>query len=289
MPAILLTGIATLDIINTLDHYPAENTEVRVQKQHMQCGGNACNSAVVLKQLGVSTHLLSNRAADNHASEIFSFLQQQGIHTDLCPVQLSGSTPVSHIILNTKNASRTICHYRDLAELAAADFIKLDFSAFDWLHFEARNCIELKKMLHHVQPLNIPVSIELEKPRDSIAEIMPYAQLLLISRPFAESQGFHSATDCLQHFAKKFPDKMITCTWGEQGAWAYTRSSIIHQPAATITNPVETLGAGDTFNAGIIASLLKQHSLPHALCFASQLAANKCRQNGFEQLIIPDK
>ena len=289
MPAILLTGIATLDIINTLDHYPVENTEVRIQKQHMQSGGNACNSAVVLKQLGISTHLLSNRAADNHANEIFSFLQQQGIHTDLCPVQPSGSTPVSYITLNAKNASRTICHYRNLTELQASDFLKLDFTVFDWLHFEARNCIELKKMLQHVQSFNTPVSIELEKPRDLIDDVIPYAQLLLISRPFAESRGFHSATECLQHFAKKFPDKLITCTWGEQGAWAYTRTSIIHQPATTISHPVETLGAGDTFNAGIIASLLKQHSLPQALGFASQLAANKCRQNGFEQLIIPDE
>jgi ketohexokinase len=45
-------GIATLDIINVVDTYPAENSEVRALSQQKVRGGNATNSLVVLSQLG---------------------------------------------------------------------------------------------------------------------------------------------------------------------------------------------------------------------------------------------
>ncbi|VAX01070.1 hypothetical protein MNBD_GAMMA19-1040, partial [hydrothermal vent metagenome] len=52
MARVLVVGIATLDIINTVDDYPEEDTEVRASTQVMRRGGNACNTAVVLQQLG---------------------------------------------------------------------------------------------------------------------------------------------------------------------------------------------------------------------------------------------
>ena len=52
MARILTVGIATLDIINRVARYPAEDTEIRALGQHRQRGGNASNTAVVLSQLG---------------------------------------------------------------------------------------------------------------------------------------------------------------------------------------------------------------------------------------------
>ncbi|MGD8712214.1 MAG: carbohydrate kinase, partial [Thiohalophilus sp.] len=40
MSRILTTGIATLDIINQVDHYPAEDEELRAELQSIRCGGN---------------------------------------------------------------------------------------------------------------------------------------------------------------------------------------------------------------------------------------------------------
>ena len=48
MSHILTVGIATLDIINLVDHYPAEDEEMRALAQHIECGGNAANTASVL-------------------------------------------------------------------------------------------------------------------------------------------------------------------------------------------------------------------------------------------------
>lgn len=287
MSNILLTGIATLDIINQVDHYPVEDSEIRALNQIIRCGGNACNSAIVLQQLGLSASLLTNRADDVNASQIFTELAQRSINTTLCPVQKSSITPTSYITSNTQNGSRSIIHYRNLEELSADYFTKVNLSHYDWLHFEARNCQQLELMLQHAKTFNKPISIELEKDREHIDLIIPFADVLLLSKPFAKSHGFDNAATCIEHFSSLYTDKIITCTWGDQGAWLYTDSHIQHQPAFEIDKPVETLGAGDTFNAGFISSIIHNMSPIVALQFACQLAANKCLQSGFDKIIIP--
>jgi len=251
MPRILLTGVATLDIINLTEHYPTEDSEVRALEQHIRCGGNACNSAVVIQQLGIQASLLSNLADDAHADSIRCQLQNQQIDLSFCPRQADSITPTSCITLSQNSGSRSIVHYRQLDELRADDFTCVDLSVFQWLHFEARNCVQLRAMLQYACGFNIPISIELEKPRPHMDAIPGYADVLLISRMYAESLQFNDARSCVEHFASIYPDKIISCSWGKLGAWAYDRNSIIHQPAEPVAQPVETLGAGDTFNPNV--------------------------------------
>ena len=287
MHSILLTGISTLDIVNTVDGYPAEDSEVRACTQAIRTGGNACNSAKVLQQLGISTHLVANTADDLSANFILGDLKQKKINTSLCPIENNSSTPTSYITLNKHNGSRTIVHHRQLNELSANYFNNLILDEFNWLHFEARNCEKLKSMLEHAATFRKTISIEVEKPREHLEDILAFADVLLLSRPYAESQGYTSANECLKHFSKKYPLTIITCTWGAQGAWAYDTNNIIHQPAYKINKTTETLGAGDTFNAGFIASQINKRSVKDSLSFACQLAANKCQQTDFTNLTIP--
>jgi len=289
MPDILLTGVATLDIINHLPDYPAEDSEVRATAQHIQTGGNASNSAIVMQQLGLNTHLLASRADDYNAQQLFTALNARHIDTSLCPLQKHSTTPTSYITLNSTNGSRSIVHYRNLRELQADDFTVLELNHIDWFHFEARACDQLRDMLKHATSFAKPISIELEKPREGVDDIMQYADLLLISRPFALSRGFNNASQCLQFFAEKYPDTMISCTWGEQGAWLAHQSQIIHQPAFNVKQVIETLGAGDTFNAGLISALVKNNKPAQALAFACELAANKCQQFGLDNLTVTDE
>ena len=47
---------------------------------------------------------------------------------------------------------------------------------------------------------------------------------------------------------------------------------------------LDTLGAGDTFNAGLIHSLSTGNSLEASLKFACKLAGNKCGMLGYNGL-----
>ncbi|WP_247869879.1 PfkB family carbohydrate kinase [Methylophaga sp. SB9B] len=192
--------------------------------------------------------------------------------------------PTSYITLNRQNGSRTIVHHRDCPELSFDAFRQIDLTQFDWLHFEGRNITELAKILKHCRQNspNVPISLEIEKPRDSIESLFDMADWLFFSRAYAEAKGYRLAEDlfdavCHAHSA--------TCTWGAEGAYGLHNAQMIFCPATKIPKAVDSLGAGDTFNAGMIHSLLAKKSLNDSLQFASQLAARKCQQYGFENLV----
>ena len=57
--------------------------------------------------------------------------------------------------------------------------------------------------------------------------------------------------------------KLVCITEGAKGGTGYTTSHTVHAPATKVT-VVDTVGAGDTFNAGVLASLHKAGALTKA-------------------------
>lgn len=50
--AVLCVGIVCLDIVNYCDRYPQEDDDIRATDQKWRKGGNAANTASVLRLLG---------------------------------------------------------------------------------------------------------------------------------------------------------------------------------------------------------------------------------------------
>jgi len=289
MSLFLLTGIATLDIINSVDHYPLEDEELRATKRRLTPGGNALNTANMLSRLGHRAELLVQFANDPAAAFIQETLTTYNLGHRYCP-HVNGATPTSYITLNTANGSRTIVHYRDLPELDHTAFTQLPIEQFDWLHFEGRNVSETLKMIRHARKrlMDQPVSIEIEKPRTHIEALIPLADIIIFSRAYARAKGYASANDLLLHMRSLNHHASLICAWGEEGAWALeaekqSAAHIIHTAAAQ-DRVIDTLGAGDTLNAGLIGALADGDFLEEALDKAVTLASHKIANHGFEHL-----
>lgn len=287
MSRILSVGIASLDIINHVDHYPGEDEELRALAQEHRRGGNAANSACVLSQFGHQVGLLCTLADDAAGAQIRRDLQAHAVLTDPIVTLDPGHTPTSCITLNRANGSRTIVHYRDLPELRAGDFPYPQIENYDWFHFEGRNIETSEQMLRRLseQRVDQPISIEIEKPRPGIDRLYNYADILLFSRAFALQQGYTCADDLFDALRQQGTSALLVCSWGEQGARACDRhGNRYHQPAFVPEQVIDTLGAGDTFNAGLIHALLEGRSLETALTVACELAGRKVGQTGFAHL-----
>src|SRR3569623_518989 len=151
MARILGIGIATLDIINHVEGYPAEDSEVRALAQRISRGGNCTNTLVVLSQLGHRCGWGGVLAEESDAARITADLDSY--HIDLAPVRriARGKMPTSYIIVNQRNGSRTIVHYRDLPEYGYDDFAAIDLDGYHWLHLEGRHIDDSLRMLEHAR------------------------------------------------------------------------------------------------------------------------------------------
>ena len=289
MARVLAVGIATLDIVYEVESYPPEDGEVRALARAIRRGGNATNTLVVLSQLGHSCEWAGVSATGPEAETIFSELQRYGIGSQYCKQLNRGQVPTSYIVVSRANASRTIVHYRDLPEYGFTAFKSIPLNEFDWLHFEGRNVAETLLMMRQVRAQRpmLPVSLEVEKSRQNIETLYPYADLILLSLDCAEQRGF-SAEQLLAETRKLAANADIVCTLGNKGAVAQgRRGERIRSQAFPPQRLVDTLAAGDTFNAAMIDAFLRGVSLAEALRFACQLAGNKCAQSGLHGLHIP--
>ncbi len=288
MARILGIGIVTLDIINTVRRYPLEDGEIRASAQRRSRGGNATNTLVVLSQLGHRCAWAGVVADGADGQHVLADLGGHGIDTRLCRTVAGSTIPTSYITLSAETGTRTIVHYRELPEYDFASFAVIDPVEFDWLHFEGRQVAETKRMLeraHELAPA-VPRSVEIEKPRADIESLFEAAEVLMFSRHYALAAGYQDGTDFLRAMRSLAPEPILVCAWGEQGACALSEDDqLCVSPAFPPSRLVDTIGAGDVFNAAMIHGLVTGLTLEATLEDACRLAGRKCGQEGLDGLV----
>ena len=284
---VLGVGIATVDIVNLVADYPPEDAEVRAFDQRIVRGGNAANTLAALRQLNRRCAWFGTLADDAGAVLIADDLARRGISHEHA-VTISGAhTPTSYIALSRATGSRTIVHYRKLRELSARDFDAVPLTDLAWVHFEGRNPAETAAMITRVrrERPDLPVSVEIEKPRDAIERLYRGADLLIFSRAFVAAMSPQGSTaDPAAFLRQRIGDSdadLCILPWGSTGAYGLARDgepvfAAAHRPAVL----VDTLGAGDVFNAAIIDGLMHGLELPHLLAHATHIAGEKCGRHG---------
>ena len=282
MAVVLGVGIATLDIINLVERYPAEDEEIRAVSQRRSRGGNATNTLVVLSELGHRCAWAGVLPREADGEFVREDLERHRIDLRHVERPERGKLPVSCILASRSTGSRTIVHYRDLPEYPFEAFDRIDLSPFHWLHFEGRAVEELAPMLEKAATRPVPVSLEVEKPRAGIERLFGLPDLLLFSRVYALSRGFDSPETFLRQAVPAGSEAWLA--WGDTGAWSRDRQGRLHFHAAPRVEVVDSLGAGDSFNAGVIHGHLSGWAVPRILEAAVNLASAKCARQGFDGL-----
>jgi ketohexokinase len=277
---VLGVGIATLDVVHVVDRYPTEDAEVRALDLHRRRGGNATNTLAALDQLGHGVSWAGTVADDAESLEVLGLARGEGIDTRHAVVCPGGRTPTSCVTSSLATGSRTIVHHRDLREYGAEDFARVPLTGLDWVHFEGRNVGELGPMLRRCRDEGVPCSLEVEKPRDGIEALLDLPDLVLFSRQYAHHRGFADGASLLQSLPER-AGQALYCAWGDAGAWAIGADRVpAHSPAFPPARLVDTVGAGDVFNAGVIDGQLRGLTVPAILRHACRLAGVKCGRNG---------
>lgn len=81
-----------------------------------------------------------------------------------------------------------------------------------------------------------------------------------------------------------FCSAVLFCTWGAEGAACLFKGDLLRSSALAQSQIVDTVGAGDTFIAGVIYCISRGHTLLTTLKFSCEMASRKVSRSGFDGL-----
>ena len=239
------------------------------QPQAAKAGGAMLNSTVSLGRIGLPVSFISEYANDNVGKIIDNFLQENGVDTDFVDHFKEGKTKLALAFLNEKNdASYTF--YQDYPELRLnikfPAIIKDDiilcgsiYAITDEIRKKFMDLISMAKKNSAIviyDPNFRPShSSDLDKLLPLIIENMQNAKLIRGSDEDFKNIFGANTPDEAWKVVRKYCNCLVY-TANSEGVYVRT-ISYSGKFAVKAIKPVSTIGAGDNFNAGMMAAIYR--------------------------------
>jgi len=240
-------------------------------------GGAGFNTAIALGRLGVPVSFFGGLSTDFFGARLKAEFAASGV--DMSHARLSGRpTTLAFVRLrdgqpdyafHDENSAGRMLAQADLPALGE-EVSALHFSGISLVQEPCGSTYETLMRREHGQRVtlldpNIRTAFVSDRDRhlQRMRRMIAMADIVKLSEEdvawFGE-QGSHAGI--ATRWLAAGP-KLVVVTAGPRGAVAYTRSGEIHVPAPRV-EVVDTVGAGDTFNAGLLAWLHRAGKLDKA-------------------------
>ncbi|WP_105404157.1 carbohydrate kinase [Neorhizobium sp. T7_12] len=237
-------------------------------------GGAIFNTAIALGRLGQPTAFFTGISDDLMGDVLRDTLAKSGVDYSLAAVS---SRPTTIAFVKLVNGQATYAFYdegtagRMITEadlpVLGDDCEAMHFGAISLIPepcggtYEALMAREYRKRVISFDP-NIRPGFIKDKPKhmDRVRRMAAMSDIIKFSDEDLDWFGMQGDHDMLAAHWLDQGAKLVVLTRGADGATGYTKNFKVSVPSERVT-VVDTVGAGDTFDAGILASLKMQDLL----------------------------
>lgn len=291
---IIVLGTTTVDLfLSGLDHMPVPEGDEFTSDNFAFCsdpttvtlGGNGANTAYVLGRLGANPSLCSAIGRDVFGSVVEGWLDEAGIRTGELVRSDTGTTATTVVISDENNNRQSFHHAGATATFTRNDISDGYFAQADFLLVTGYQLLQgwrtdgMAQALQEAHDagattlLDIGPAIDNPPTLDELVLLLPNVDVLLANAYELRTCTGQSEIDQAAEESLRAGARAVIVKRGAEGAVLYT-SPLSPEPISSFDVEVHsTVGAGDTFNAGLLYSLKHESDFSEAVRFANATAA----------------
>lgn len=283
---VLVIGDLNADLILTgLSGHPRYGHEVLVSGCSMTLGGSAAIFACGLAKLGRAVKFLGKVGADQPGDFVLKLMKDRGV--DVSGVKRDRKESTGIAVAFTETDDRALVSFLGtVVSTTPRDVAIGDLKRFSHLHLTSP-FLQLG-LLGHFQPLlkkarraGLTTSMDPgwdPRGRWTLEDLYPWIDVLLVNEMESKAlTGCTKPASAAKALAEKVTLAVVKA--GEQGAFAATTSGDWSSSAFPV-EPVDTTGAGDTFDAAFIDGWLDGHRVHEILAYACAAGAISTEKRG---------
>jgi len=279
---VLVIGRNCLDIIWSVERFPAENQKAPLSFACREGGGQGGTSACCVSALDGRVALKGLVGGDAEGDFCRRRLQDFNVSTRHLQRVKNAKTPTAQIFVTRVSGRRTI-----LYEPSSLPKIRLD--AGDDQLLQAATVIlldpETTYLVDRVTALKSPQTVLVydgERWRENVDRMMQAADYFIPSSDFLDTPQLPfnhlSRTQKIIGLQKKIKGQLVV-TAGSKGAFFPHQGTLYHVAAPSIT-VVDSTGAGDNFHGAFALAAARGFDLFRSVRFAVAVASMSCRAFG---------
>ncbi len=298
---ILVIGDALIDHQYWIDRMPTAGEDSQILSFSKNVGGSAANTAIALAFLGVPTKFYGTIGRDPDGGLIVE--QMQAVGVDISGIQYGEVTGFT-ITMIDQSSERTMFSFRG----ASSDALSIDKPVLESIKSSRVLLTSGYQLLYPDQAevvLSIAERVQAEGnlvaldpcplirdvPEEIRARMLRFTDILLPNRSeiavLTGEEDLSAALEKARHLSKCVAVKL-----GSKGAWMAIQqgfqfvdgqrvsSDLCFQAPAKQVQAVDTTGAGDSFNAGFLASFMRNEAPENWLNSGNSLAGEVVQHRG---------
>lgn len=284
MKRFLVVGDLNVDVILTgMTELPQLGREIHCEDVQVVMGGSSSIFACRLAQLGADVDIFGKVGKDENGEIVLNTLRSNNVGTEKVMVEENIRTGVTYS-LTYPNDKAQITYLGSIATLESSDVKPELFNGYDHLHVSSiylqhKLLDSLATVFAEAKGYNLTTSLDTQgdplNKYEKIWEILEHTDIFLPNESEAKAiTGSTSLEDALEKLSSTV--QTIVIKRGSLGAVGRKQRKTAMVDAIKI-DPVDTTGAGDSFDAGFIYYFVgKSESLGASLRFANALGALSC-------------